>query len=294
VFVRSGTTWLQEDILEMTDAITAGDRFGYEVSMTNDGLKVAVGCPYKTSTGAGGAGAVYVFSYTPSGWVQEAKIVASDRLANDTFGWSVAISGDSSRIVVGAVNVDNNSVSNVGAVYIFVNNNNVWTQEAKILKATRATSDNFGWSVAIDQLGNRIVVGCPHVTSNAIANNGAVYTYTRNNSIWTLEKEILPNNNYANINFGTEVRITRDSNRLVTSSIYSLVPGSNTPQSVILYGRVGNVWNKEIELNNPPRSNNIGFGVAVAFDAIGDILAVGAINGLGSSNIISGSAYIYE
>ena len=40
------------------------------------------------------AGAVYVFRFDGSTWVQEQKLVASDAEAGDIFGWSVGVSGD--------------------------------------------------------------------------------------------------------------------------------------------------------------------------------------------------------
>ena len=55
-------------------------------------------------------------SFIPS--AEEAKIVASDRVANDYFGISVSISSDGSRVVVGAAYQDG-GVADAGAAYIY-------------------------------------------------------------------------------------------------------------------------------------------------------------------------------
>ena len=69
-----------------------------------DGDTLVVGAPYKAS----GQGAAYVYTRTAGEtWTQTAKLVASDGVGNDAFGYSVAIDGD--VIVVGAPGDDGNA-----------------------------------------------------------------------------------------------------------------------------------------------------------------------------------------
>ena len=76
----------------------------------------------------GSTGAAYIFSRSGATWTQEAKIEASDGGSSDSFGWSVSISSDGSRAIVGAYNKN----STAGAAYIFSRSGTTWTQEAKI------------------------------------------------------------------------------------------------------------------------------------------------------------------
>lgn len=85
-----------------------------------------------------------------------AKLVASDGALGDNFGYSVAIDGDT--IVVGA-RYDDDKGSNSGSVYVFGWNGGTssWSQQQKLTASDGASSDYFGFSVAIS--GDVIVVG---------------------------------------------------------------------------------------------------------------------------------------
>src|SRR6202023_3439997 len=93
VFGRSGTAWSQQAELTASDA-AVNDCLGWSVAIS--GSTVVVGAPNKKSN----TGAAYVFVGSGTAWSQQGKLTASDAAVNDTFGWSVAISG--STAVVGA------------------------------------------------------------------------------------------------------------------------------------------------------------------------------------------------
>ncbi|MEI8015151.1 MAG: hypothetical protein WCH20_09975 [Nitrospira sp.] len=96
--------------------------FGYSVALAGDTL--AVGVPGEASA----SGAVYVFTRTGSNWSPQAYLKASNTEANDGFGYSVALAGDS--LAVGATgeasdatgvngNQGDNSAPDSGAAYVF-------------------------------------------------------------------------------------------------------------------------------------------------------------------------------
>ena len=163
----------EEAKLTASDKIT-GDNFGYSVSISSDGSRVVVGARNQDG-GVTDAGAAYIFLRTGTSWAQEAKIVASDRAASDYFGWSVSISSDGSRVVVGAYAQDG-GVTDAGAAYIFLRSGTSWTQEAKIVASDRAASDYFGMSVSISSDGSRVVVGA-YLQDGGVTDAGAAYIY---------------------------------------------------------------------------------------------------------------------
>jgi FG-GAP repeat len=63
-------------------------------------------------------GSAYIFVRSGSSWNQVQKLTASDGAAFDTFGYSVAISGD--NVVLGAPNDNIGFNSNQGSAYMFV------------------------------------------------------------------------------------------------------------------------------------------------------------------------------
>lgn len=113
--------------------------------------------------------------------------------ANDNFGFSVAISGNT--MVVGAPGYDIEIPGNpdpillpsCGAAYVFVFNGTGWVQQAILQASNFGGLDNFGKSVAI--YNNTIAVGAPNEDSDPTApdfpNNqsslesGAVYVFER-------------------------------------------------------------------------------------------------------------------
>ena len=149
VFVRSGSTWPEQQKITASDA-AEGDEFGEFVAVSEDHL--VVGSPQDDDAGAS-SGSAYMYLRTGSTWDDEQKITASDAAAGDEFGASVAIDGETA--VVGAPLADLGA--DAGAAYVFVLSGGSWTQQAKLTAGDPAVNDQFGTSVAID--GDTVVVG---------------------------------------------------------------------------------------------------------------------------------------
>ena len=113
IFTRSGTTWSQEAQIQAS-SVAADDFFGYDVAVQGDVL--AVGARYQDSGGTD-AGAAYVFTRSGTTWSQQKQLLSSDIEANDQFGMSVAIDGNT---VVGGTTHESSGASRSGAVYTFL------------------------------------------------------------------------------------------------------------------------------------------------------------------------------
>lgn len=115
VFTRSGLGWSQEAYLKPNRADFSQESFGYSVAVS--GGRVVVGSPQESSSTTGvnstpnrnaaGAGAAYVFLNRAGAWAQQAYLkpaVVGLTQERDSFGWSVAVSGDTA--LIGAVQED--------------------------------------------------------------------------------------------------------------------------------------------------------------------------------------------
>ena len=100
-----------------SDPATA-DYFGTSVSLSSDGNTALIGAYNKTVT-ASGQGAAYVFTRSGSTWAQQAKLLASDPAAYDSFGYSVSLSSDGSTALIGAYSKAGTAGSYRGAAYVF-------------------------------------------------------------------------------------------------------------------------------------------------------------------------------
>ncbi|MEP3890211.1 MAG: FG-GAP repeat protein [Hellea sp.] len=112
VFVRSGTTWSQQQKLTAPDG-AGDDRFGRSVALLGD--TVLVGAMFQDDKGEN-SGSVYWFERHDQRWRLKTKLTAGDAAENDVFGWSLAISPDAA--IVGASRNDDNG-NESGSAYIF-------------------------------------------------------------------------------------------------------------------------------------------------------------------------------
>jgi hypothetical protein len=122
VFVKPSGGWTTTSTF--TAKLTASDGatfdlFGLSVAVSGD--TVVVGAPFADiGAPADNQGAAYVFVKPSGGWsnmTETAKLTASDGLAFDVFGVSVAVSGDT--VVVGAPFDDIGGNTDQGSAYVF-------------------------------------------------------------------------------------------------------------------------------------------------------------------------------
>ena len=174
VFLRSGSTWSQQQKLTASDG-ASGDGFGYRVGVSVD--TAIVGAPQNIIGNS--PGAAYVFVRTGTVWAQQQKLTADDGAAGDAFGISVTLSGNTA--IVGA---DGDTIgSNVaqGSAYLYTRTGSVWTQRQKFTSSDGAAGDNFGISVAANS--DSALIGSYASTIGGNIFQGAFYAYSPNVTI---------------------------------------------------------------------------------------------------------------
>ena len=146
VFTKTATGWKQVAELKGSDTV-ADDYFGDSVAIS--GTTVVVGATTNTM----GVGRAYVFTKTPTGWMQSAELKGSDTVTGDNFGASMAISG--ATAVVGALLHANYA----GRAYVFTKTATGWKQVAELKGSDTVAGDWFGYSAAIS--GATVIVSAP-------------------------------------------------------------------------------------------------------------------------------------
>jgi len=216
VFVRNGTSWVQQDKLMASDA-QVYDWFGYSVAVSGD--TVVVGAPYEASGGFD-AGAAYVFVRNGTAWSQQAKLTASDAEAYDWFGYSVAVAGDT--VVVGAYGEDDGG-TDAGAAYVFVHDGTSWDEQGKLMASDAQAYDYFGVSVAVS--GNTVAIGAFHEDDGGIS-AGAAYVFVYDGTSWDEQAKLMASDAQANDQFGVSVAVSGDT--VVVGAPYEDSGGSDT------------------------------------------------------------------
>jgi hypothetical protein len=176
VFTRSGSTWTEQQKLLSSD-LESGDRFGQNVSISSDGNTAIIGSAFEDTSPNLNNGAAYVFTRSGGTWTQQQKLLSSDGTGNDYFGASVALSSDGNTALIGAYLETTSPNSFNGAAYVFTRSGSTWTQQQKLLASDRASSDNFGISVALSADGNTALIGAYLEDTSPNSNNGAAYIY---------------------------------------------------------------------------------------------------------------------
>lgn len=264
VFTRTGTTWAQQAKLTASDGITA-DEFGFSVSLSGD--YAIAGASY---AGNGWSGSAYVFKRTGTTWAQEAKLTASDGAAQDQFGWSVSIYGDSA--IVGSVYDD----SRTGSAYVFTRSGTTWTQEAKLTASDAAIEDAFGFSVSIYE--NSAIIGAGWKDTFI----GAAYIFTRTGTTWAQQAKLSASDGSNGDEFGTAVGISGDT--VVVGTRFD----DTWKGAAYIFKRTGTTWTQEAKLTASDGENYDQFGWSVSID---DNFVIAGAPGETSPN--TGAAYIF-
>ncbi len=277
VFTRSGTAWSQQAHLTAADG-AGGDTFGYSVAL--DGDTALVGAYHDDDKGYS-SGSAFVFTRSGTNWTQQAKLLAADGAANDSFGKSVSLSGDTA--LIGSYGDDDKGLQS-GSAYVFTRSGTAWTQKAKLLAADGAASDYFGTAVALD---GDIALVSARGDDDKGDYSGSAYVFIRSGTTWTQQAKLLAADGAANDRFGDSVALSGTT--ALVGSPYSDDKGSESG-SAYIFTRSGTAWSQQAKLTAGDGADSAIFGYSVALS--GDTALVGAYWGNGIVSY-SGSAYVF-
>ena len=204
IFARSGSSWSQQAILQSSD-VAVNELFGISIDINSDASYLIAGSRAAVS-GLTNAGAAYIFTRSGSTWTQQAKLVASDPIANGGFAYNVRINSDATIAAM-------RSVSNgEGAVYIFTRSGSSWSQEAKITVSASLT--NFGFDIALSDDGVFLLAGA-RLDDTTADNAGAAYVFKRSGTSWTQQIKLQSSDAEANDLFGSIVALSGDGSTAI-------------------------------------------------------------------------------
>jgi hypothetical protein len=271
VFTRTGGTWTQQAKLLAADG-AATDFFGYSVAL--DGDTALVGAIFNDDNGPD-SGSAYVFTRTAGVWTEQGKLLAPDGAADDHFGVSVALDGDTA--LISATGDDDNGPDS-GSVYVFTRTAGVWTQQAKLLAAGGNAAYYFGTSVALH--GDTAIVGHP--------SDGSSSVFIRTAGVWTEQGKLQASDGETGDEFGYRVALDGD-----TAIIGAFGDGDNGSESgsAYLFTRNGGSWSQQAKLLPADGAAEDYFGQSVALDEDTALIGAGGDNDNGED---SGSAYVFR
>lgn len=206
--------------------------------------------------------------------IEVARLMASDASSGDTFGWTLAIDGDT--LAVGAYPAN--------AVYIFDRGAGVWQESAKLVPSDGGNS-RFGHSIALS--ADTLVVGAPY--ANSVGDrSGAVYVFRRIAGEWQHIDVLVASDAEAGDELGYSVAY--EAGTIVSGAIGVADAGANSGAAYV-FREVGGIWNETTKLLASDGAANEQFGASIQIS--GDTVVVGARFGT-ANGVQGGTAYVFR
>lgn len=224
VYTRTANSWALG--AKMTSLQPGADGFGAAIAM--GGRRLVVGAPYacgiRRGDGAGVgvtifsgaeqpianapipepdevsqscAGAAYTYELNNGTWRSTGAIVAWLAQDGDLFGWSIDISADGSRLVIGSPGSKADGQDS-GSAYVYTaGTDGRWDLEDRLLGSDETALNKFGYSVALDV--SDAIIG----TSNA----RTAYIFHKLATGWIQDAKLVGSDTQLNDGFGSSVAI---------------------------------------------------------------------------------------
>ncbi|HEX8338701.1 MAG TPA: Calx-beta domain-containing protein, partial [Pyrinomonadaceae bacterium] len=290
-FERAGAAapaFVEQGKLQAADG-AAQDSLGFSVAVSGD--TAVVGAPADAVGANSRQGSAYVYVRNGSTWTQQQKLTASDGVANDEFGYAVAIAGDTIFVGRHFTQAGNNARTR-GAVYVFTRTGSTWTQSGTLLTPSDAADgDLFGASLAVD--AGTLVVGALQKNNGSTFFQGAAYVFTGSGAAWTQQAKLLAGDGgFANF-FGFSVAVSGDT-VVVGATGQAGVSADGGRGAAYVFTRGGTAWAQQQKLlaSDGAAGDAFGFSVGVSGDTavVGARLdTVGAVGGQGSAYVFARS-----
>ena len=243
---------------------------------------------------------------------QAAYVKASNTLADNQFGTSIALSADGLTMAIGAPFESGNAVgingaqtqsgdlaTNGGAVYIYVRSGATWSQQAYLKSSeTHNGSLGFGTSVALSSDGTTLAVGATGDSSDAtgIGGNqsdtslpqaGAVFVFHRAATTWSQQAYVKASNPATENFFGNAVALSNDGNTMTVacyeeSSNATVINGDQANSLAIdsgaayVFARSGETWSQQAYVKASNTMAKAYFAASIALSGDGNTMVVGA------------------
>lgn len=284
-------TATQDTVLTLTPPVV-GQQAGAIVALSADGTLAAVGVPRDpfTPTQATLAGSVRIFSRVAGAWTETATVRSPTPTVGAQFGLALSLSGDGSRLLVGAPLEDGMAGADVGAARVYVRTGSAWALEATLPAVDLVATDYSGIVVALSVDGARAFVSAVgDESAGGPTNAGAVRVYVRNASGWNLETTLTSAAAAADDAMGFSLATNGDGSRLLVGVRSDDTDAGVNAGTVRVFVRTGSTWAEDATISASDAMPGDQFGNALALSADGLVALVGVSNDDTDAGVDTGS-----
>ena len=180
IFQWNRTSWTQ--LGNTIPGEAAYNYSGQSVSLSSDGMIVAIGAPYNDSDNGSDSGHVRIHQYDGTTWTQLGQDINGEK-PYDYSGMSVSLSDDGTIVAIGATDNDGNG-NNSGHVRVYKYDGTSWTQLGGDINGA-AAGDESGKSVSLSSDGMIVAIGAPYNDGDNGSNSGHVRIHQYDGTNWT-------------------------------------------------------------------------------------------------------------
>lgn len=214
----------------------ADDAFGWSLALA--GGELLVGSP-GTSNVAKGLGKALYFTRAGDSWVEQQVLTPPVSQEGNTYGWSVALSGD--RIAVGAPFADDLDINPRGQAYVYARAAGKWQLQKTLTAAVPRDVDYFGYRVAFASANTLLVTASGDAsagrglnadpTQGLLVQSGAFYLFAQEADDWVRTSFAKPDDPGTNTWLGQAAAISGDTIVVSCSNESSAATGVNGESS---------------------------------------------------------------
>tara|TARA_B100000787_G_C16196447_1_gene301219 strand:- start:24 stop:5030 length:5007 start_codon:yes stop_codon:yes gene_type:complete len=263
------------------DGVTPGDRNGHAVSVSDNGLIMAVSARYYDGNGSN-LGHVRIYEWDNDDWLQIGSDIVGEN-NNEYIGDTISLNAEGNIIAIGISVFDGDGNDDMGCVRIYEYITNTWSKIGQLSGHNKDVSQELEVSLSSD--GKIVAYGSYKDNSNT----GRVDIYKYGNNSWQPIGNILGIS--ADELFGAKVTLSADGNVLAASARMYSNNGNNIGQ-VRVYKYINNIWEQIGNIDG--ESNNDYSGTSVSLNIDGTILAIGAIKNHGINGSDTGHVRVYQ
>jgi hypothetical protein len=204
---------------------------------------------------------------------------------------------------------------------VFTRTGSTWSQQAYIKASNTDAGDGFGWTVAVPDDGNTLVVGAPNESGgvggidgngadNTQTGSGAAYVFTRSGTTWSQNAYVKTAHPRASTNFGHRATMAFDGLSFTVGAANddsgsTMVDGNDQDASAMNAGaawvfvRSGATWVQQhyLKAANAEADDQFGYigqGGVLIIGAPGEDSAAAGIDGPEDNNSASSAGAVYE
>jgi hypothetical protein len=204
VFTRINGTWTLTAQL-----MVPNDIFLTPTSLSFDGKTLVLGSTTSDAPSAFGAGVAYVFGFNQGTWSGPVPLAAGDATSGAQFGNGVSVGGN---LIAVSANLGPGATSLSGAAYVFVKEDGVWNQTAKLIASDGLDSDSFGQTIAISDQTVAVGANNHSLATTNVAFAGAAYVFRPNDEgIWRQIAEVFAGDAIPGGFFGDSIAIQNNT-----------------------------------------------------------------------------------